>query len=255
MLRVILLFISLAIMPAVMADNSVNTKKERNLISQGNECYVDGNYKNAVEFYRKALDVNPLSLQAEFNLASALINLSEKDYDKKNAKPIDEATSLLKQLVGANNKNVVIKSLYNLGNISYNNNDYASSIDYYKKVLRLDPNNDKARTYLRMAQLKNNQNQNKEDKQQYKEQNKKEENKQQEQEQEQNNNNQPQNNQQQNNNEVNDTQENINDASAERILKSIENKEQETLMRIHQRKKNAQHSDRKASGHYIEKPW
>lgn len=254
MLRVLFLFISLAIVPSLIADNYVNTKKERNLISQGNECYVEGKYKDAVNFYRKALEVNPLSIPAEFNLASALTNLPEKDYDKKNLKPIDEATGLFKQLVGANNKNIVLKSLYNLGNISYNNNDYASSIDYYKKVLRLDPNNDKARTYLRMAQLKNNQNkQNKEDKQQDKEQNKKEENK--PQEQEQNNNSQPQDNQQQNNNEVNDVQENINDASAERILKSIENKEQETLMRIHQRNKNAQRSDKKASGQYIEKPW
>ncbi len=253
MFRLILFLMSLIITPSIMANNSATMKKERNLISQGNERYAEGNYKEAVESYRKALTVNPLSLPAEFNLASALINLPDKDYDKKNAKPIDEATSLFKQLAGSNNKNIVSKSLFNLGHISYNNKDYASSIDFYKKVLRIEPNNDKARTYLRMAQLK--QNENKKDKQQDKEQ-KKEEKKDQEQNKDQNqDNNQQQNNQQQKNDETSDSQENINDANAERILKSIENKEQETLMRIHQRNKDAQRTDKKASGRYIEKPW
>lgn len=251
MYRLILLLLSLIIIPSMVANNSAATKKERNLISQGNEQYAKGNYKASVESYREALEINPLSQTAEFNLASALINLSEKDYDK-NAKPIEEAVSLLKQLVGSNNKNIVMKSLYNLGHISYNNKDYASSIELYKRVLRLDPNNEKARKYLRMAQLKQNQNEKKEDKQQDKEQDKEHDKKQQ---QEQNNDNQQQNNQQQNKNDSNDAQENINDASAERILKSIENKEQETLMRIHQRNKNAQRTDREVSGRYIEKPW
>ena len=247
MIRLILLVLSMIVVPSVGANNSASSKKERNLISQGNEQYADGNYKASMEFYRKALEINPLSQVAEFNLASALINISEKDYDKANAKPIDEAASLLKQLVGSNNKNLVIKSLYNLGHISYNNKDYSSSIDFYKRVLRLEPNNDKARMYLRMAQLKQNQNKKNEDKQQDKDQNKDQDEKQQKE--------QNDDNQQQNKNESNDSQENINDASAERILKSIENKEQETLMRIHQRNKNAQRTDREASGRYIEKPW
>ena len=250
MIRVILFLISLIMMPSVMANNSVVTKKERNLISQGNEQYTSGNYKEAVNSYRKALEINPLSQIAEFNLASALINLPEKDYDKTNAKPIDEAVSLLKQLIGSNNKDIVMKSLYDLGHISYNNKDYVSSIDYYKKVLRIDPNNDKARIYLRMAQLKQNQNEKNEDNKQKNEQNKEQDKKEQEQ-----NNNQHQNEQQQNKNEKNESQENINDANAERILKSIENKEQETLMRIHQRNTNTQRTDRNASGRYIEKPW
>ena len=66
---------------------------------------------------------------------------------------------------------------------------------------------------------------------------------------------QTQNNQTQSRDSIKAEQENINDVNAERILKSIENKEQETLMRIHQRNKKTQRTDKNASSRYIEKPW
>lgn len=256
MIRIILILLLLGLSPRVVSNNYATTKKERNLISKGNEQYINGNYKEAVNSYRNALAVNPLSQVAEFNLSSALINLPEKDYDKKGKKPINEAVNILKQLLGSNNKNIVMKALYNLGNISFNDKDYASSIDYYKKVLRLDPNNDKARKYLRMAQLKQEQSNKNKDKQQNKEENKEQnETKNKSQQQEQNNSNQSQNNQTQSRDSIKAEQENINDVNAERILKSIENKEQETLMRIHQRNKKTQRTDKNASSRYIEKPW
>ena len=41
----------------------------------------------------------------------------------------------------------------------------------------------------------------------------------------------------------------------DKILKTIENKEQETLMRINQRKNNSKKTDKNANGKITEKPW
>ena len=232
----------------VEANNDGMTKKERNFIVQGNEEFEQGNYVNALNEYRNALIINPLNQVAGFNLASTLVNISEKDYDKKDGKPIEEATNMFKKLSKSSTKSIAQKSLFNLGHLSYNQGDYRSSIGYYKSVLRANPDDEKARLYLRMAQLKQNEqnNENKDNKSQEddksqdeKEQNEKKENSDEKQDQQ-----PPQ-----------EQPEDINDANADRILKSIENKEKEILMRINKNQKNAQKTNRTASGRLIEKPW
>lgn len=247
MYKVLLFILScLLFSNTIEANNNGMTKKERNFIVQGNEEFEQGNYINALKEYRNALGINPLNQVAGFNLASTLVNLSEKDYDKKEGNPIEEATHLFKKLSTSTSKSIAQKSLFNLGHLSYNQGDYTSSIGYYKSVLRANPDDDKARLYLRMAQLKqneqNNQNQNKseedENSQDENEQNEKKENSDEKQDQ------QPQ-----------DKPEDINDANADRILKSIENKEKEILMRINNKQKNAHKTNRTASGQLIEKPW
>ena len=250
----LLIYALIFLMPSMsMGASNGSLKKERNFISLGNKEYKNGNYKVAVDAYRNALKINPNSQIAEFNLASALVNLSEADYDKKGQSPIDEATKYFKQLTTTNSKNIALKSMYNLGHIAYNNGDYKSSIDYYKSVLRSNPDDDNARKFLRMAQLKlqkENQNQNQEKNKDQEQKNEQEQNKEsQENEQQQENNTQQQNTQNQS------QQENIDNANAERILKSIENKEKEILMRINQNNINAQKTQREASGRIIEKPW
>ena len=47
----------------------------------------------------------------------------------------------------------------------------------------------------------------------------------------------------------------LNDANAEKILKSIENKEQETLLRIKKRAIDAKRTDKEANGSFTDKPW
>lgn len=235
----------------IFANSEVSSKKERNLISSGNEEYKKGNYVNAMKSYREALKMNPFSQEASFNLASTLVNISEKDYDNPKCTPIEEADSIFKRLSkNSTSKSIVNKSLFNLGHISYNNGDYASSIEYYKSVLRNNPEDDKARTYLRMAQLKQNKD-NKDNKDKGKSD-----------QQDENNKEKKDNEDKAKSDENNKEDQNlppkaneINDANADRILKSIENKEKETLIRVKKSKENAKKSNRNASGRYIEKPW
>ena len=221
--------------------NDGTTKKERNYISLGNEEYHNGNYQKAIQQYEEALKLNPGSQVAEFNIASALVNLPEsKDIESKS---LQKAVKIFTNLSASSSSNIAQKSLFNLGHIAYNQKKYQQSIDLYKKVLRIDPRNDRARKYLRMAQLQlQNQNQDKkEDKEENKDENK-------------DNNKSEQENSRQNKNQPSPPQQ-LNDANAEKILKSIENKEQETLLRIKKRAIDAKHTDKEANGSFTDKPW
>lgn len=235
------------------ANSDVSSREERTLISSGNEEYENGNYVKAMKSYRKALELNPFSQEAKFNLASTLVNISEKDYGNSESTPIEEATYIFEQLSkSSTSKSIVNKSLFNLGHLAYNKGDYTSSIEYYKSILRNNPDDDKARMYLRMAQLKqnkenkdksnNHQDEKQEDKKENNEENKDKNDKSTDNENNQTDNKQP------------PKTEEINDANADRILKSIENKEKETLMRV-KHDENAKKTNRNASGRYIEKPW
>lgn len=249
MYKVLLFILSCLLFSNIVeANNNGMTKKERNFIVQGNEEFEQGNYANALKQYRNALTINPLSQVGGFNLASTLVSLSEKDYDKKEGNPIEEATNLFKKLSTSTSKTIAQKSLYNLGHLSYNQGDYASSIGYYKSVLRTNPDDDKARLYLRMAQLK----QNEQNKQNQDNKSEEDEKSQEEKEQDEKKENS---NEKQDQQPPQDSPEDINDANADRILKSIENKEKEILMRINNKQKNAQKTNRTASGQLIEKPW
>lgn len=231
--------------------NDGTTKKERNYITHGNEEYNNGNYQKAIQQYEEALKLNPGSQVAEFNIASALVNLPEsKDLESK---ALQRAIKIFTNLSTSSSSNIAQKSLFNLGHIAYNQKKYQQSIDFYKKVLRNDPRNDRARKYLRMAQLQQ-QNQDKKDNQEEEKEKNKEEQKQDKKEKNKDSNKEEQENSQQNKNQPSSPQQ-LNDANAEKILKSIENKEQETLLRIKKRAIDAKRTDKEANGSFTDKPW
>ena len=240
-------------------DIDTSTKKERNFIREGNSLYQNERYAEAEVAYRKALEQNANSEIASYNLASALIKQSGASDPNNNKNPMTEATELLKNLVSsAQNQTVVENSYYDLGNVAFNQQQYQQSIDMYKNVLRRNPDNDKARENLRIAQLKlkeqqNQQNQNnKQDKQQQNQDNKQDQNKNQEQKQEENKDKQDENkndkkesnqnseNQKQNKDQKQQQQQQsqgISDANAEKILKTMENEENATRRKVNEKKK------------------
>lgn len=150
-----------------------STKAERNFIVEGNEQYAQANYTDAEAAYRKALSANPNSVMAQFNLASALLRQdpkmgknaptpaqpqqadSSKSSTEQASKQLQDAVAILKALVeGSSDPAVVSAAAYDLGNISYKQQDYGQAIECYKEVLRKNPKYDEARYNLRMAQLK-----------------------------------------------------------------------------------------------------
>lgn len=148
---------------------------ERDHIRRGNKLYNDSLFVKAEVEYRKALDANPGSTEAMYNLGNALL-MQQKAQDAM--KQYEAALRIEK------NKAKLAKIYHNAGVILQAGKQYSQCIEAYKQSLRNNPNDDETRYNLALAQkmLKDQQQQQQNQNQQNKD---KQENKKDEQEQQQ----------------------------------------------------------------------
>lgn len=240
-----------------------STKAERNFIRSGNKLFDDKNYAEAEIEYSKALQANPNSATAAYNLALALAMQAEPN---DSTGIIERADSLFSYAASiTSNKQLKAMAHYNMGNMAYNNNQFDKAINDYKDALRVMPGDDDARYNLRMAQLKQQQQQNQQnqDQNQDKDQNQNQDKNQdqnqdqnQQNQDKQNQQNQDQQNQQDKQNQQQDQQQNqqqnqqdknngsqgqqqaragkMDERSMQQVLKAMEDKEKETQQKIYQ---------------------
>ena len=206
--------------PAWGADNS--TKRERNLIRQGNELYGQGKYHEALENFEKALVLNPSSYYALYNKACALVKLASDDNKGTANDPRKVAAGIFEQ-VGANTDVPLLAEYanYNLGNMAFNDNEFDRAINAYKAALRINPNNRKARQNLLLALQRKEQQQNQQQQDQQQQDQQQQDQQQQQQQQQQDQQQQDQQQQQQPQMSQN----------SEQILQSVQNKENVTRQR------------------------
>lgn len=249
MKKILLSLMALLSTTAIMAEGKQSsTRHERNYIVEGNKLYHEERYSEAEVAYRKALEENAMNEIAQFNLAASLLRQGSASGETQK-----EASTILQNLTrDAENIAIAEKAFYNLGNIAFNSQDYAKSIELYKNALRRNPDNDDARENLRLAQKRlqeqQNQNQDQNQDQQNQDQDKKDQDKQnQDQNQDQNKDQdkkddqkdqqqqQPQNQDQKQ--QPQNQQGGISKQNAEKILKAMENEENATRARINAEKK------------------
>ncbi len=212
------------------AQKDTSVKAERNFIKDGNKAYADGNYQKALDLYLNALEVAPSSEPALFNKALSMVMLS----GGQDSTMIKQAMDIYERLgKSASDTSIKDKANYNLGNMAFNRQDYKQSIEYYKRVLRSNPSNMKARENLRVAQLKlppedQNENQNQQQQQNQDQQQQQQQDQQEQQQQQQ----QPE---QQSGN-------------ADQILQSMQNRENQT-------RKDTEKKEMNVGAASTEKPW
>ena len=118
-------------------------KAERDLIRKGNRMYNDSVYEQAEINYRKAMEVNPKSTIAMYNLANTLMQQNK----------LEEA---MEQFAGAarveKEKPNLAQIYHNMGVIFQSQKDYAKAIEAYKQSLRNNPKDDETRYNLALAQ-------------------------------------------------------------------------------------------------------
>lgn len=235
----ILLLVAIATMlPMVaLADNTSN-RKERKSVRSGNSLYEQKRYSEAEVEYKKALEANPSSEIATYNLALSLLNQADKsDNDKDKNSPVNQASQMLSNLAATtSDQGLASRAYYNLGNIAFEKEQYDQSIEMYKNCLRRNPNDDDARENLRLAQKKKqqqeqqqqNQDNQKQEEKKNKEQQDKQDKQQEEQEKQQQQQNQNQQQQQQ--------QQGMSQESIDQILKAMQDAEQNTQQRVNEEK-------------------
>lgn len=211
-------------------------KTERDYLRSGSKLYKDSTFVKAEVDYRKALELEPKSTDAMYNLGNSLL-MQQK---AKEAMEQYEAASRIEK-----DKNKLAQIYHNMGVILQSSKQLPQCIEAYKQALRNNPKDDETRYNLALAQkqLKDqqqqNQNQNKDQKQDQKQDDKQQNKDQQDQDKK----DQQQNNQQQ----QQQNQNQMSKENAEQLLKAAMQDE-----------KNVQDKVKKAvqvQGRKLEKDW
>ena len=136
-------------------------KTDRDYLRSGNKLYADSLFVKAEVDYRKALDVNPKSTDAMFNLSNSLL-MQQKA--KEAMEQLDAASRL------ETDKQKLAEIYHNMGVILQSSKQLPQCIEAYKESLRNNPADNETRYNLALAQkqLKNQQQQQQQQDQQQK---------------------------------------------------------------------------------------
>ena len=209
-------------------------KTDRDYLRSGNKLYNDSLFIKAEVDYRKALEINPKSTDAMFNLANALL------MQQKAQEAMEQYQSVSKI---EKDKEKLAQIYHNMGVMLQSAKQLPQCIEAYKESLRNNPKDDETRYNLALAQkqLKDQQqNQQNQDQQQEQKEDKQDQNKDQQEQEQKDQQQQNQQQQQQNKNEM-----------------SKENAEQ-LLNAVMQDEKNVQDKVKKQiqiQGKKLEKDW
>lgn len=240
-----------------------STKAERNLIREGNSLFAEENYADAEIAYSKALQANPASAPAAYNMGLAIAKQAAEGDTTGLAQRADSLFNHAALLT--HDKKLKSMAYYNMGNLSYNAQQYERAIQAYQNALRNVPTDDDARYNLRMAQIKL-----QEQQQQQQNQDKNQQNQNQDQQNQQNQNqpNQDQQNQQQGQDQQGKQDQakpeqgkeqqgqaqqgqgqpiNMDERSVQQVLKAMQDKEKATQQKIYQMGEQQRQRERQAT--------
>lgn len=199
---------------------TAQTMTEGDHIRKGNKFYADSLYEKAEIEYRKALELNPESVDAMYNLGNALFYQIPQSQEKGEEAMKQYATAAKLET----DKDRLAQIYHNLGTLMYMAQQYPQSVEAYKESMRNNPYDDETRYNLAKAmhmlkqQQQNQQDEDKQEQNQQQEQQEKQEQQQQQQEQQQQQQDQQQQNQQE---EQQQQQEQISKENAEQILNAL----------------------------------
>ena len=212
-------------------------KTDRDYLRSGNKLFNDSLFIKAEVDYRKALEINPKSTDAMFNLANALL------MQQKAQEAMEQYQSVSKI---EKDKEKLAQIYHNMGVMLQSAKQLPQCIEAYKESLRNNPKDDETRYNLALAQKQlkdqqqNQQNQDQQQQQQEQKEDKQDQNKDQQEQEQKDQQQQNQQQQQQNKNEM-----------------SKENAEQ-LLNAVMQDEKNVQDKVKKQiqiQGKKLEKDW
>lgn len=124
---------------------SVSAQKEvRKNIRQGNKEYKAQKFSDAAAFYDKAIEGNPTSQEANYNLGNTLYN--QKEWDK--AIEYYNNFNSLEQEDPLN----VSSGMHNIGNAMLRKKELNDAMEAYKMALRLNPQDEETRYNLAVVQ-------------------------------------------------------------------------------------------------------
>lgn len=141
----------------VLTAVSAGAEPVRRMIAAGNELYTAGEYTKAINKYNEALVEEPGAVEPKFNKANSYYRLDD----------LGEAIDLFQEVAAeSKDMSLVAKAKYNLGNCLFQRGskqmdgeltkaveDIEKSITYWRAVLDIEPENEKAARNIEVARL------------------------------------------------------------------------------------------------------
>ena len=122
--------------------------KEREAIAEGNNKYLQENYRAAIADYSKVLSLNSRDIKANFNIGNAFYET------KQYAKAQEHYLTVIKNTADSKQK---AEAYYNIGNCFMKEQKYKNAIESYKNALRNNPKDNQIRYNLALARKLNEQ--------------------------------------------------------------------------------------------------
>ena len=200
---------------------SLFAQKESNDVRKGNSHYRQQEFTEAEVDYRRAIETNKDSYEAHYNLGDALFK------QDKYADAQTEFETAAKMLDKKSDKERYAKSMHNIGNCNFAQQQYDKAVAAYQESLRANPkDNDTRYNLVKAMELLQQQQQ----QQQNQNQNQKQDQQQQQQQQQQQEQNQDQ--QQEQQQQQQEQQDQMDKETAEQILQALEQDEQDTQEKL-----------------------
>ena len=188
-------------------------KTDRDYLRSGNKLYNDSLFIKAEVDYRKALELNPKSTDAMFNLGNALL------MQQKAQEAMEQYESVSKI---EKDKEKLAQIFHNMGVILQSSKQLPQCIEAYKESLRNNPKDEETRYNLALAQkLLKDQQQNQQNQQQNQDQQQQEEQKEEKQDQNKDQQQQNQDQQQQNQQQEQQTKNEMSKENAQQLLNAV----------------------------------
>lgn len=127
----------------LLSGTAYSQKTVRDYLRSGNKLYRDSLFVKAEVDYRKALEQDPQSTDAMYNLGNSLL-MQQKA--KEAMEQFDAASRIEKD------KSKLAQVYHNMGVILQSSKQYPQCIEAYKQALRNNPKDDETRYNLALAQ-------------------------------------------------------------------------------------------------------
>lgn len=109
---------------------------------KANEAFENGNYEQAAELYRQAIEEDPDNARLHFNLASTLYKLGRTEEAMQSYDRFENLSDSPEEQSYAS---------YNQGNILTEENKYKEAAEYYREALKKNPDDADARHNYELA--------------------------------------------------------------------------------------------------------
>lgn len=136
-MRAIVKYVAIVALLFVCGEVSAQQMRERGLVRKGNREFRRGKFEKSVDSYKEALQYDPNSFEAKYDLASALYRTER----------YETAEKTLLSIVNDSTRTELERGdvAYNLGNTQYAQQKYKEALSSYRQAMRCNPNDEDAK--------------------------------------------------------------------------------------------------------------